>query len=120
MSLDGYYINSGPFQGRFADVRQITLSNEQVITTNADSAEFEVGDRRVGRFKLVLASSTITSLDVDIEVSPDGTTWYDSASFAQQSDDGTTYLVAMLDRYVRAEYTINGTTTTATLTCELV
>lgn len=115
---DGHYIGTGPEQGRYADTRPLTLARDLVVQAGGSTPSVELGDRRIARLTLTVADATITSLDVDIEVSSNNIDWYTSGSFTQATDDGTEQRLFLLDRYVRASLDINGTSATVTLAGE--
>lgn len=98
--------------GRWADTEAVTLlaSAAKDATFNTDA--IELGDRGSARLDLAVtaASGTNPTLDVEIQTSPDGSTWTAVASFTQKTTTGSQHkLFAPLDRYVRAACTIGGT-----------
>lgn len=104
----GYHTSDG----RFADTQDLTLFPSATKTATATGDAVETGDRRVARLKLdvTAASGTSPTLDVDVETSRDGSTWYTSGSFTQATAVGGEEKLFMLDRFVRAKATIGGTT----------
>lgn len=110
----------GPFKskqsddGRFFPARDITLAAAASRTTSSNGSAVDVGGAHTLRLALVCSSRSGTSptLDVKVQTSPDGTNWYDVAAFAQITAAGTSYKsFSGLDRYVRAAWTIGGSST---------
>lgn len=98
--------------GRYADVEPITPAASAARTTTGNGSGIELGDRRVARLKLdvTAASGTSPTLDVTIQTSRDGSTWYTSGTFAQKTGVSNESKVFAVDRFVRASWTIGGTT----------
>lgn len=98
--------------GRWANTEDTTLAASAARTATGTGTAVELGDRTVGRLLLnvTAASGTGPTLDVTIECSADGVTWYTSGTFAQKTAAGTERKLFMLDRFVRARWTIAGTT----------
>lgn len=102
---------------RWADTEDITLAP---LDTRADAeatgTEVELGDRAVVRLALTVTAKTGTTptLDVTIETSHDGATWYEAGTFEQIEDPNLTSgpLVARgvfpVDRFVRAKWEVGG------------
>ncbi len=120
-----YTIASGPFAGRQANVQALNLSPGAAVTADSYSAAFELGDRAVARLTLdVTALTGGDALDVVVECSHDGTTWYTSGSFTQATGVTAETKCFLLDRHVRAYYNVTdaggGVSATFTLTGETV
>lgn len=98
--------------GGYADTQDLTLFASASRTATVTGTAHETGDRRVARLKLdvTAASGTTPTLDVDIETSRDGVTWYVSGSFTQATGVTSEEKLFMLDRFVRPKATIGGTT----------
>lgn len=95
--------------GRHSNTVEIDLSPDGPVTANGKSRVIELHDRSVARLTLDVASvSSDDDLDVTIEVSSDGSTWYDSGAFTQASDQGSEQKLFMLDRFVRADFEVTG------------
>lgn len=98
--------------GRYAEVEPVTLAASAARTATGNGSGAELGDRRVARLKLdvTAASGTSPTLDVTIQTSRDGTTWYTAGTFAQRTGIANESKVFAIDRHVRASWTIGGTT----------
>lgn len=99
--------------GTFVDSRSINLHPSAARTaTGTGSVSEETAHRR--NLALVLAitaaSGTTPTLDVTVQTSRDGSTWYTAGTFTQATTTGTERKVFALDRYVRVIWTIGGTT----------
>jgi hypothetical protein len=84
-----------------------------VRTTSGSSSGRAVGYIHTLRLLLnvTAASGTTPSLTVVIEHSADNSTWVTHTSFAAKTTTGTERkVISALDRYVRATWTISGTT----------
>lgn len=108
----GYNINSGKYAGQFADTRDLVLQPSAAQTATFNGAAFELGDRRVARLKLdvTAASGTTPTLDITVQISRDGVTWYTSGTFAQKTGVSNELKAFLLDRFVRIAATLGGTT----------
>ena len=98
--------------GQWADTDAITLQASAAKDATFNTDAIELGDRVSARLDLAVtaASGTLPTLDVEIQTSPDGSTWTAVASFTQKTGTGSQHkLFAPLDRYVRAACTIGGT-----------
>lgn len=118
-------ITSGPDAGRFINAKPLNLNplEGSAVTVDGYSAVVELGDARVARLKLdVTAVSTDDTLDVNVETSSDGITWYTSGSFTQATGVTSEQKLFMLDRFVRAHYNVGGSDVSiaATLVGEVV
>lgn len=99
--------------GQWADTVDCTLLQSATKTATFNTDAIELGDCASARLDLAVtaASGTLPTLDVEIQTSPDGSTWTAVASFTQKTTTGSQHkLFAPLDRYVRAACTIGGTT----------
>ena len=101
---------------RWADTEDIVLAPLALRDdAEATGTEFELGDRATVRLALTVTAKagTTPTLDVTIETSHDGVTWYEAGAFAQLSDPTvTTPVVARkvfaIDRFVRAKWEVGG------------
>lgn len=112
----GYQMQSG----RFARTDDITLRepNSAAVTATFATSAVEGGDRSVARLVLdvTAASGTSPTLDVVVQTSRDGVTWYTAGTFTQATAVVTRRLVCPIDRFVRAQCTVGGTTPSFTFT----
>jgi hypothetical protein len=99
--------------GRHADVVDVVLHPSAARTAGGNAGAQELGDRAAVRLTLVVsaASGTDRTLDVAVETSRDGATWYSAGAFAQATGTGTQRKTFVVDRYVRCAWTIGGTDT---------
>jgi hypothetical protein len=105
--------------GEFGDPAPAAVPTTKTITVNG--ASVELGDCTQVRLTLnvTAASGTTPTLDVKLQGSPDGATWVDitGATFAQKTVVASERKVFVgIDRFVRAVYTIAGTTPSFTYT----
>jgi hypothetical protein len=102
--------------GKQANVESVTLlpSAERLATADSNGSAIELGDRRVLRCSVDVTakSGTMTSLDVTIQTSKDGVTWYTAKAFTQVGNSATNSerFCFPIDRFVRAHYVIVGAT----------
>jgi hypothetical protein len=97
--------------GRAADTQDIDLSPLEgaAVTVDGYSAVLELGDRRVARLVLDVTSvSSGDTVDVTVQTSRDGVTYYTAGTFTQVTAAGTERKLFMLDRYVRAYFDVGG------------
>ena len=100
-------------KGRFADTVDVTLHASAARTASDNGSSVELGDRGTLRLDLVVsaASGTLPSLQVDIQTSKDGTTWRAIGGFTALAAAGSQRAsFPGCDRFVRASYTLSGTT----------
>ncbi len=107
------------YQGQTPNIDTVNLSPAAAVTATANGSSVLLGDR--GTLRLLLnvtaASGTTPTLDVAIQTSFDGSTWRAVAAFAQKTTTGTERKsFTGIDRYVRATYTVGGTTPSFTFT----
>ncbi len=76
--------------GRWADTVSLTLAASAARTATANG--------------------TTPTLDVVIQTSHDGTTWRTAHTFTQATATGTQRASFTVDRFVRASWTVDGTT----------
>ena len=91
----------------------VTLAPSGARTASGQGSTVPTGDLDPARLTLdvTAASGTTPSLTVNVQHSSDGATWVTHSSFAAKTATGTERKVfAGLDRYVRASWTITGTT----------
>lgn len=100
--------------GQHVDSRDVVLhpSAARTATANGTLVE-ETGKRRTAALVLVVSarSGTNPTLDVTVQTSRDGSTWYTAGTFTQATATGTQRKTFALDRYVRGSWTIGGTDT---------
>lgn len=103
--------------GRWRDVETLTLAASAARTATANGTSVEVGDRGVACMTLdvtAVGGDADETLDVKLQTSEDGSTWRDVASFTQvlQTGGATSERKSFvgLDRFVRAVWTLAGTT----------
>lgn len=98
--------------GRWADTRSLVLAASAARTATGTGSAIEIGDKPVARLLLDVTARTGTTptLDVTIETSFDGATWRSAGTFTQVTATGQQRGNFMLDRYVRASWTIGGVT----------
>ena len=109
--------------GRYADTEPLVLKPLAAETASTEGPAVEVGDRRVARLTLNATADTAgTTLDVDVETSSDGETWYVAGSFTQvgAATPASEQKLFMLDRFVRYNSTIVGTSYTYSVSGEAV
>jgi hypothetical protein len=108
--------------GQWADTEELKLNPlEGTLTTDGYSAIVEVGDRAVARLRLLTtAVSSSDVVDVTIQTSRDGITFFTSGTFTQVAttidatwDQRKTFL---LDRFVRAHFNVTGAAVSIALT----
>lgn len=99
--------------GRHADTEELILHPSAERAASGNAGAKELGDRAVARLVLVVSanSGTDETLDVTVETSADGSTWYTSGTFTQATGTGTQRKAFLLDRFVRVAWTIGGTDT---------
>jgi len=123
----------------------ITLKASGAVTTSGNSAAvdlveavYSTDNRHKGPYlalylDITAVSGTNPTLDVKVQVSPDGTTWFDPASttsnrdsyaFAQKTGTGQDVKIIPVNpcRYIRESHTVGGTgpNFTYSLTAEVV
>lgn len=100
--------------GLHVDSRDVVLhpSAARTATANGTVVE-ETGRRRTLALVLAItaASGTSPTLDVVVQTSRDGSTWYTAGAFTQATTTGTQRKTFALDRYVRLQWTIGGSDT---------
>ena len=98
--------------GRWANTQALVLAASAARTATGNGSAVEIGDKAVARLLLDVTARTGTTptLDVTIQTSYDGTTWRNAGTFTQATAVGQQRGSFMLDRYVRAAWTIGGTT----------
>lgn len=113
--------------GRHADTLDVILNPIEgaALTVDGKSRVVELGDRGVLRLRLLCTSvSAADTLDVTIETSRDGVTWYSAGTFTQVTDAAQQdqRKVFAVDRFVRADFNVGGSSVSiaATLLGEAV
>lgn len=98
--------------GRWAATRALTLAASAARTATGNGAVVEVGDKGTARVLLDVTarSGTTPTLDVVIQTSHDGTTWRTAHTFTQVTAVGQQRVSVPIDRFVRAAWTVGGTT----------
>lgn len=109
----GYQTTSG----RWANTRDLVLAESAARTVTGSGSAVEVGDRGVARLLMdvTAASGTSPTLNVTVETSHDGTTWRSAGTFTQATAVGQQRAAFNIDRFVRASWTIGGTSPSFTL-----
>lgn len=97
--------------GQWADTIDLKLNPLEgaAVTTDGYSAIVEVGDRAIAR--LVLDATVVSSgdtVDVTVQTSRDGVTFYTSGTFTQVTAVSAESKVFLLDRFVRAHFNVTG------------
>ena len=100
--------------GRFANLLGTTLfAAGTVLTATTTSNSIELGDRGTARITLAVtaAAGTNPTLDVQLQTSPDGSTWTNLGSAFTQATGVTSQrkIFTGLDRFIQAVATIGGT-----------
>jgi hypothetical protein len=98
--------------GRWAATHAFTLAASAVRTANGAGSAVEAADKGVARLLLDVTarSGTTPTLDVVIQTSHDGTTWRTAHTFTQATATGQQRAAFAIDRFVRASWTVGGTT----------
>lgn len=117
-----------PYVRQFGEVlpgEPVVLAPEAARTANGSGAPLSTPDGGTLRLDLNITAiaGTTPGVTVAVEHSPNGTAWTALGTFAAATAIGTQRLVRSgLDRYVRATWTITGTTPSVTfsVTGELV
>ena len=95
--------------GKWADTRDVNLSPAAALAVDTISDVHEIGDRASVRLTLdVTAVSSADTLDVTIETSRDGVTWYAAGTFTQVTAISTQRKLFLIDRFIRANYDVGG------------
>jgi len=107
--------------GEFADTKEVNLAALAARTASDSGSAVELGDRGTLRLDLTVtaAAGTLPSLQVDIQTSADGSTWRTIGGFTALAAAGSqraSFLGA--DRFVRAIWTISGTTPSFTFSVD--
>lgn len=80
---------------------------QSAVTGSGNTANHEVGGRSTARLTLnvTAASGTTPSITVNVQTSPDGSSWTTVASFtAATAVSATSKVFGPLDRYMRAQW----------------
>lgn len=98
--------------GRWAATHALTLAASAARTATASGVAVEVGDKGTARVLLDVTarSGTTPTLDVVIQTSHDGTAWRTAHTFTQATAAGQQRASFTIDRFVRATWTVGGTT----------
>lgn len=98
--------------GRWANTVDLPLAASAARTATGTGSAVEPGDRGVARLFLnvTAASGTSPTLNVTIQTSNDGSTWRSAGTFTQATAVSSQRATFNIDRYVRATWTIAGTT----------
>jgi len=110
--------------GRYADTTDANLNplSGATVTVDGYSQVLEMGDRATARLNLKTTAVTGSGavLDVTVQTSKDGVTWYTSGTFTQVANTvDTTWdqrKIFTIDRFVRALFDVTGTTPVITVT----
>jgi hypothetical protein len=100
-----------PRTGQFADIDDVELAASAARTATGQGAAVALGDRGTLRLLLDVTAASGT-LDVTVETSFDGATgWRSLGTFAQKTAVASERKsFSGCDRYVRATWTVGGTT----------
>ena len=98
--------------GRWANTVDLMLAASAARTANGNGNVAEPGDRGVARLTLNItaASGTSPTLNVTVQTSHDGVTWRSAGSFTQATGVSVQRATFNIDRFVRATWTVGGTT----------
>lgn len=101
--------------GRYANTVDEVVLAASALRDDAEATgdEIELGDRGTLRASLQVTAKAGTgpTLDVTIETSHDGSTWYEAGTFSQLSDPAvptTVRKIFTVDRFVRAKWEVGG------------
>lgn len=107
--------------GQHVDSRDVVLhpSATRTATGNGTVVE-ETGRRRTASLSLTVSarSGTSPTLDLTVQTSRDGSTWYTAGTFAQATATGTERKTFALDRYVRVRWVLGGTSPSFTFSVD--
>ena len=109
---DVSYVRRDNFRHVSVDPRNLNPL-EGTLTVDGKSAVHEVSGPCVASFHLdVSAVSASDTVDVTIETSIDGVTWYSAGTFTQATETENAawdqLLVAAVERFVRADFNVGG------------
>lgn len=106
----GYHIATGAEAGRYADVEALAFYIPAEQSADGASNVLELGDRRV--LRLVLDATAVDgeapTLDVTVECSADGATWYTAGAFTHLAAPGSERIVCPADRFARIAWDVGG------------
>lgn len=110
----GYMTNEGRWANTVDELVLAALAERN--DAEATGEPIELGDRGTLRAVLTVTAKAGTSptLDVTIETSRDGATWYEAGSFDQVSDPNLTSgplvvrKIVAIDRFVRVKWEVGG------------
>ena len=95
--------------GTYVHTVDVDLSPSAALSADSTTSGVELGNLGTLRLTLnVTAVSASDSLDVSIETSRDGTTWYTAGAFTQATGTTTESKCFPVDRFVRAKYDVTG------------
>lgn len=93
-----------------AETRDLTLMTATAAIASADGTAFDISRMHSGVFYLSVTAVTggADTLDVKLQDSPDGTTWYDVGTAFTQATAATSERKALtnLGRFIRAVSTV--------------
>lgn len=97
--------------GRWASTLDLPLAASAARTATGNGSAFEPGDKAIARLRLnvTAAAGTSPTLNVTIQTSHDGTTWRSAGTFTQATAVSEQRAAFSIDRFVRATWTIAGT-----------
>ena len=100
-----------------------TLAASAARTADGQSQPIEVSEYIEAHLLLDIAAvdGTSPTLDLVIETSPDKVNWFEHTTFTQKTDAGKDLLtLSHLGKFIRARWTIGGTTPSFTFSVALV
>lgn len=101
-----------PADAAMVDRRALSIA-AAALAANGNSDAFFVGDKGTLRLSQTTSavSGTSPTLDVSVKTSADGVTWYTAGTFTQITGAGTERKCCAVDRWVRLDWTIGGSST---------
>ena len=101
-----------PADGAMLERRAVSVASA-IIAATGTSDEFYVGDCGTLRLSATCTavSGTSPTLDVTVKTSADGVTYYTAGTFTQITGAGSERKVFPVDRWVRLDWTLGGSST---------
>jgi hypothetical protein len=90
---------------------EIDLCSQTLLDVDYNDASLDLGAPSVVALDLTCSARTGTSptMDIDLETSPDNSTWAVAESFALVTAAGTQRILCIVDRYIRPSIDLGGT-----------
>lgn len=106
------YIRGDTFGGTEGNLAALAASAARTTTGQGSGVYVPQYDMAVLTLVITAVSGTTPSLTVSIDTSPDNSTWTAIAAYAAQTTTtaGVRKLFTGVDQYIRASWTISGTT----------